>query len=792
MQRVLLFLLVAMAAVQGLPLSAVYGAQTAPTVQVGSVEYTSVADWEAGTRTNLQITSNANGELRLANGTTGSFTAPTATATFTFTAVAAIWDADVPASTTLNLEVRAGPSADQLGEWLAFGASDARSQNTDSLALESVLPVPPSQVMQFRATFGSSAANASASLQDITVLYLNGTSGPRPAPSLSVPAAYGPATLTAAPRIVPRTSWGAPASNGALARQQPKGILLHQIGNNSVGDNPMPFLRATLAYHTDKLGWDDLPFHFVIDPTGTIYEGHAGGPTAAVPRLSGGDAVIHVALIGNNAPSDQQQATLTSLLAWLCQAYDIAPQDLHGATPGQGASFSRPNIATHNEAFVEASDPSQAVRDQVAALRKNVDQQIVRSRWYFAEGNTIDFQERLAVLNPGATPANVRLRLMRSPGPEVIRTATVAPGARVDLVVNTIFSDTVDVPAIVEADTPIIAERYMDFGTDISSSIGVSQPTRVWYFAEGTTDNNARTYLLLFNPQNEEVSAAITYMQGDGVVKEQPAVRIPPQQRVVVTVNDTLKGIGFGTRVIASRPIVAERSMIFGPDSTATSGGFHTAPGVTSLARRWYFAEGTTQSPFQMSVLVLNPNQQATNVTATFQTPDGTFIQRKYAIPPTARLAINANEVVPELGVATTVEADRPIAVERALYWNNGNAGSVAAGAAEPAFTWRFADGRTSGEFQEYLLFNNPNKNQARVAVEFVLANGSKATQEIVMPGTSRYTMAVHQLYPGQQAISATVRATQPIVAERSLFKGAPTSADTKGGTSSIGWSAER
>jgi hypothetical protein len=239
--------------------------------------------------------------------------------------------------------------------------------------------------------------------------------------------------------------------------------------------------------------------------------------------------------------------------------------------------------------------------------------------------------------------------------------------------------------------------------------------------------------------------------------------------------------------VIATEPIVAERTMIFGAGSTLTSGGIHTTPGVVALSRRWYFAEGTTQAPFQMWVLVLNPNAQPTNAAVTFLTPDGTSLTRRYAIPPTSRLAINVNEVVPDLGVATTIEADRLVAVERAMYWKDNSLGTATAGAPTAAFTWRFADGRTSGDFQEYLLLSNPNKNQARVSVEFILADGKKATQSVVMPGGSRYTMAVHQLYPGQTAIGATVRATQPIVAERSLFPGDPRAPNSRGGATAPG-----
>src|SRR5262249_60064411 len=124
----------------------------------------------------------------------------------------------------------------------------------------------------------------------------------------------------------------------------------------------------------------------------------------------------------------------------------------------------------------------------------------------------------------------------------------------------------------------------------------------------------------------------------------------------------------FGLRVIADEPIVAERTMIFGPDSSATTGGVHTTHGIVSLSRHWYFAEGTTQAPFQMNILVLNPNAQPANVAVTFLTDSGTSLTRRYAVPPQTRLPINVNEVGPELGIATTVVADRPGGAQRTRY----------------------------------------------------------------------------------------------------------------------------
>jgi hypothetical protein len=797
-RALLLFILVILAGVGLLVRAPLLAAQTSVQVHIGRAMLSKVADWQRGTLDGLLVSNNADGELRLADGSTsGTFTSAAIRTDFSFNAVGAVWKANVPISTTLQLEVRGSPTITDVAAavWQPLPAGDARSQSDDgALALESVRVFSATTTfLQFRATLSTAATNASPELQEITLSYLDATDGPPRAAGLPrVPAPYGSVTLTTPPQIIQRDSWGASAPTVPVVRQTPRGIILHQIGADDVLDAP-PFLRALAAYDTQVLGWDDLPFHFVIDREGTVYTGRAGGPTATVARFSGGDAAIHVALIGSSAPATQQQAALASLLAWLGQAYGIAPTGQHTLAASGGAPATRPNIVTHFDVAPESGDPSPDLRSQLDSLRQSADQATVRARWYFAEGNALNFSERLSVLNPSGGTANVRFSLLRQPGPAVVRDATVLTGGRADLLVNDQFNDTSDVPAIVESNAPVVAERFMSFGNDITAGPGVSQPSRVWYFAEGSTSGTDKTFLLLFNPQAVDASATITYMQNDGRTAAQ-LVKIAPLQRTVVTVGDGLSGAGFGARVIANEPIVAERTMIFGPDSSATTGGVHTAHGIVKLSRHWYFAEGTTQAPFQMNILVLNPNAQPANVAVTFLTDSGTSLTRNYAIPPQTRLPINVNEVVPALGIATTVVADRPVAAERAMYWNNSggsstvpSAGAASAGATEPAFTWLFADGRTSDNFLEYLLLSNPSQNQARVTVEFVLANGTKASQSVVMAGGSRYTLAAHQLYPGQVALAATVRSTQPIVAERSLYPGAPGSADNRGGATALG-----
>lgn len=785
--------LVVAAALAGvLLLSAPPRATAQAPVQSGRIVFSTASDWQRGTRTNVQISNNADGEVRLSDGATrGSFVSEPISATTTLNAVGVIWHADIPPGTTLQIEARGGASAEQLGAWQTVVAGELRAGATPTaFTVEAVRPLPAdTRVVQLSATFSSTANNASAVLSDISITYFNTLAGP-PRAVNAVPAVGGPATLTAPPRIFPRDRWAGgnpPTYRGR--RVAPQGIVLHQIGVDTL-EEPLPFLRALAAYQQQTLGLNDIVYHYIIGRDGAIYEGRAGGPTTTVAELSGG-AAIHVALIGDSAPAAAQQTALQGLIAWLGEAYTIAPAGQR-IVASNGTNVVTPTIAGHSDIAPAAGDPSSALRDALPQIRRAAEAATVRSRWYFAEGNPRDYEERLAVLNPGATPATVRFIILRQPGVEVVREATIAPGARANLVVNEVFNDTPDAPAIIEANAPVIAERFMDFGNDMTVLPGMNKPSRVWYFAEGSTENDRRTFLVLFNPQSEVVNARVLLVKNDGTTFVYPPydaqpILLPARQRSVVVLGDLLPDTAFGMRVIASLPIVAERTMIFGPGSTLTGGGVHTAPGITELSREWYFAEGTTAAPFRMSLLVMNPNGERANVTVRFLTADGTSLARRYAIPPTARLAINVNEVVPELGVATTIVSDRPVAAERALYWRNGGAGTAGPGATAPAYSWSFADGRTSGDYQQFLLISNPSRAQARVDVGFILADGTRASRSFVMPAGSRYTMAVHELYPEQTTIAATVRATQPVVVERSVYAGAPANAASRGGETALG-----
>lgn len=773
-----------------------------PQAQVGQCQIGEVVDWQAGSSSGLLITNNAGGELRLAEDQRqGSFVSAPIAAPFAFNAAGAVWRAELPQGAEVTLELRGratppDPAAPESGwgAWQPLVAGDARSQADDgAFATADMLAFSPdTRYLQLRASFASSVERASAVLERVTLAYLNTLQGPA-IPPLAAPRApidYGPATLTPRPALVLRATWSAQTAPARPERAAPRGIIIHQIAATPGLTETMAFLRGLTTYQNEVLGWDDTPYHYLIDDTGTLYEGRRGGPTAAVSRLAGGGDAIHIALFGspNGTPGPAAQGVLVNLLAWLGEAYAITPNGQHTVAVGE-SRVTRPNIAGHSDVAPEARDPGASLRNLLPQLRTRADASTVRARWYFAEGNVQDYSQRLAFFNPTAAEANANVTLYR-PGETglvpITSIVTVPAGSRADLIVNSVISNSTTLPAIVESSAPILAERSLGLQTDITNGPGIHQLSRVWYFAEGSTDNGFQTYLVLFNPQPTPTQARISYIKGDGTLSEQQ-VTLQAQQRVVVTVGDAgapqMRGVGFGMRIIANQPIAAERTMRFG----ANGAGIHTGQGIVGLSRRWHFAEGTTQGSFQMRLLLLNPNNQPANATVTFLAQDMTAETRRYAIPATTRLVVDVNEVIPNAGVATLVESDRPLAVERALYFNNGAAGSVSAGATRPAYVWRFVDGR-SADATVFLLFSNPGRRAAAVDVEFILFDGARETQRVVVPAGARYTMAVHEYYPDEPSIAAVVRSTQPIIAERSLFPGG----GARGGTTSLGLPSDR
>ncbi len=757
--------------------------------RVGIWTLDTVADWSAGAGSDTLVTNNAGGELRLANGRRSAtlLTPPFATDGVA-NAAALLWQAELPPGTSLDLALRARatpPSVDPdggWGEWQLIEASDVRVQGAGGSELfvspDPVLLPEASRYLQLRIALSSERPSVSALLNRVTVAYFDTTTiTPTVAadlPRQTIPS--GPATLSPRPTMIMRSTWSESLEAAQPFRHDPRAITIHQIDFAGTAERSLDLVRALFIHQTTVLGWADLRYHYLIDPAGNLFEGRLGGPTSSVEPMSSGDRAIHVALLSPRTDPLTPNAlrTLVNLLAWLGEAYTIEPTGWY--TVGDGTTR-RMNIASHAELVPAATDPYPALRELLPQIRVLADQSIIRSRWYFAEGNTVDYTQQLILFNPSQTRAEARVTLVRPGATPLLRILDLPAGGRADLVLHDLAQGAAVLPAIVESSAPLLVERRMAGATDLDGGPGIDKLARTWYVAAGSTEAESRTFLLLFNPNPQMVRANITYMRQDGVNLVQ-MVEVAGQDRLVITVGDItqpdgsqpLRGVRFGTQITADQPIAVERTVRFGPDQS----GLQIGRAIRDLSRRWYFAEGTTEGDFRMRITLLNPNDQVSRVEATFMDRDGQWVTRRYVVAPRMPLTIDAREIVPDRGVSTLIRSDLPIAAERELRFNGDRAGSLSIGASALALGWAFADGWTQ-DAHYYLCVSNPGPLPAQVTVDLRFSGATAERQRFTVAAGSRYTLALHELYPSEPLVTALVRSTQPIVAERSIYPGGGT-----------------
>jgi hypothetical protein len=138
------------------------------------------------------------------------------------------------------------------------------------------------------------------------------------------------------PEIVGRTAWGAEPATRAYLPQQPRLITLHHEGVYFDGSMSAPdYLRHVQVWSIKHRHWPDIPYHFLLDLNGTIYEARppeARGDTNTSYNLQ--DHVL-IALLGKydqgeQQPNERQIRSVIELMAWIAGTYAISPDQIHG------------------------------------------------------------------------------------------------------------------------------------------------------------------------------------------------------------------------------------------------------------------------------------------------------------------------------------------------------------------------------------------------------------------------------------------------------------------------------
>jgi hypothetical protein len=141
--------------------------------------------------------------------------------------------------------------------------------------------------------------------------------------------------------------------------------------------------------------------------------------------------------------------------------------------------------------------------------------------------------------------------------------------------------------------------------------------------------------------------------------------------------------------------------------------------------------------------------------------------------------------------VRVTSEDGLPLLVERTMFWDSTTyAGHTGSASDEPQPDWFYAEG-SQGFFDTFVLVVNPNANAADVTFTFLLENEPPVIKTMTLGAFSRLTLdagSVPEIV--DRSFGITVHATQPIMAERSMYFGTTPTRLWSGGHESAGVTA--
>jgi hypothetical protein len=151
-----------------------------------------------------------------------------------------------------------------------------------------------------------------------------------------------------APTIFSCTAWSArqPSSPVSLAGNNPNKIVVHHTAFANTADTgqsgSFAIAHEIQDLHMDKNGWIDTGNHFTISRTGVIMEGRH----RSLERLqAGSNMVVSAHTVGQNtqgigienngtyidvAPPQILYGSLVSLCAYVCQQYNLDPDEIYG------------------------------------------------------------------------------------------------------------------------------------------------------------------------------------------------------------------------------------------------------------------------------------------------------------------------------------------------------------------------------------------------------------------------------------------------------------------------------
>jgi hypothetical protein len=147
------------------------------------------------------------------------------------------------------------------------------------------------------------------------------------------PVPFEAAKMAVKPSVVSRAAWGARPPKSGYTQHSPQRMIVHHsyIPNQSQYKGAAS-IRGIQNYHMDgeTTKWNDIGYHFLIGPEGTIYQGRP--ETVVGAHCSPNTNSVGICMIGDYDPGKDpippvMEESLIKLLSWLAANYRIDPRN---------------------------------------------------------------------------------------------------------------------------------------------------------------------------------------------------------------------------------------------------------------------------------------------------------------------------------------------------------------------------------------------------------------------------------------------------------------------------------
>ena len=573
--------------------------------------------------------------------------------------------------------------------------------------------------------------------------------------------------------VISRTQWGNPDGEASPRwvpfYQRPFHLIVHHTSTPPGPNGPTGDLNAIWSFHTFDRTWGDIGYNYVIDPEGRIYEGRAGGDTVVGAHTQGYNiGAIGISLIGDyNAaiPPAPMLASLRRLATALANRYGI---DVQSAQFQDGLAFRA--LGGHRD-FNQTDCPGQHVYDLLPALRtaiaadvRSAGTVLGSAAFYPAAG-----KQGVALLrlrNTGTTTWNGRFTLRRLSG--------ALPDAATSYALpETVPGAAATIPLFLPAlpSGPAYRSRWRLFdaagaraGAPFEVTVralvpGAPTPTPIPTRLPPTPTRTPRP-----TATHTPIPTRTPHRTSTPRPTRTPIPTRTPRPTATRTPRPTLTPVPTATRHLLTTTPTATPPTLPSSTPTSTAATIPTlTPVPTSTAQAGQGATATptaTTTPLQDGGLGSGGTPSATPTV----TPSSFLVPTQIPSP-----------VPGSRGPAAAAGSPLPSHASAALADRGAPGG--------PSTRWYFAEGSSSKFDRETIALLNPGPRSAYVVATLIRADGRLVSLVGEVPPAGRASLEAGDAAGRGDLLSAIVRSTEPLVAERTISLASPLLEGTAGAT---------